>query len=87
MATHQIEWKSSALRELKRLDPQILSRIVDAVDSLAANPFPPGIKKLHGGERSYRMRVGDYRVIYEIVSSRLIVEVIRVCHRKDVYRK
>lgn len=87
MATYQIEWKPSALRELKRLDRQILSRIVDAVDSLSANPFPPGIKKLHGAERSYRMRVGDYRVIYEIVSSRLVVEVIRVRHRKDVYRK
>ena len=87
MATYQIEWKRSALRELKRLDRQIVSRIVTAIDSLSANPFPPGIKKLHGGDRSYRMRVGDYRVIYEIASSRLVIEVIRVRHRKDAYRK
>jgi mRNA interferase RelE/StbE len=87
MATYQIEWKPSALRELKRLDRQIVSRIVTAIDSLSANPFPPGIKKLHGGDRSYRMRVGDYRVIYEIASSRLVIEVIRVRHRKDAYRK
>lgn len=87
MATYQIEWKPSALRELKRLDRQIVSRIVTAIDSLSVNPFPPGIKKLHGRDRSYRMRVGDYRVIYEIASSRLVIEVIRVRHRKDAYRK
>jgi len=87
MATYQIEWKPSALRELKRLDRQIVSRIVGAVDTLSINPFSSGIKKLHGGERSYRMRVGDYRVIYEVFSGRLVVEVIRVRHRKDVYRK
>jgi len=87
MATCQIEWKPSALRELKRLDRRVVSRIVDAVASLSVNPLPPGIKKLHGGERSYRMRVGDYRVIYEVFSGRLVVEVIRVRHRKDAYRK
>ena len=87
MATYQVEWKPSALRELKRLDRQIVSRIVTAIDSLSVDPFPPGIKKLHGGDRSYRMRVGDYRVIYEIASSRLVIEVIRVRHRKDAYRK
>ena len=87
MATYQIEWKPSALRELKRLDRQIVPRIVSAIESLAEDPFPAQIKKLHGGEHSYRMRVGDYRVIYEVFSGRLVVQVIRVRHRKDAYRK
>jgi len=86
MATYLIEWKSSALRELKRLDRQVIPRIVAAVTALASNPFPSGARKLHGGEVTYRIRVGDYRVIYEVVSDRLLIEVVRVRHRKDAYR-
>ena len=85
MATYRIEWKSSALHELKRLDRQVVPRIVGAVETLASDPFPSGIKKLHGGERTYRLRVGDYRVIYEVFSDYLVIEIARVRHRKDVY--
>jgi len=84
---YQIEWKQSALRELKRLDRQSIPSIVKAIDSLASNPFPQSVKKLHGSEHKYRLRVGDYRVIYEVFSRRLIIEVIRVRHRKDAYRE
>jgi mRNA interferase RelE/StbE len=87
MGTFQIEWKSSALHELKRLDRQIIPRILVAVEVLASNPFPPGVKKLHGGESAYRIRIGDYRVIYQVFSNRLVIEVVRVRHRKDVYRQ
>ena len=86
MGTYQIEWKSSALRELKRLDRQIIPRIVAVVENLSSNPFPQGVRKLHGAEATYRIRVGDYRVIYEVFSNRLIIEITRVRHRKDVYR-
>ena len=86
MGTFQIEWKSSALRELKRLDRQIVPGIVAAVEALSSNPFPQGVKKLHGGESTYRIRIGDYRVIYEVFSNRLVIEIARVRHRKDVYR-
>ena len=87
MDIYQIDWKSSALRELKRLDRQIVPRIVTAVEALSSSPFPPGIKKLHGGESAYRIRIGDYRVVYEVYSNRLIIEITRVRHRKDVYKK
>jgi mRNA interferase RelE/StbE len=75
MDTYQIDWRSSALRELTRLDRQIVTRIVSAVGALLANPFPSGVKKLHGGESTYRIRVGNYRVDYEVFSNRLVIEI------------
>lgn len=61
-------------------------KIVAAVDNLSTNPYPHGVRKLAGTESNYCLRVGDYRVIYNIVENKLIVEVIRVRHRKDAYR-
>ena len=87
MDTYRIEWKPSALRELKRLDRQVVPRIVAAIEQLTANPFPSGVRKMQGGEHSYRLRVGDYRVVYEVSQSRLLIEVARVRHRKDAYRR
>ena len=86
MGTYRIEWKRSALRELKRLDRQVVPRIVAAIDSLSAQPLPLGVGKLQGSQRTYRIRIGSYRVIYKLYQSRLVVEVVRVRHRKDVYR-
>lgn len=86
MATYQIEWKRSALRELKRLDRQVVPRIVAAVDALSTQPLPTGVSKLQGSQRNYRIRVGDYRIIYELYEFRLVIEIIRVRHRKDAYR-
>lgn len=86
MATYQIEWKSSSLKELKRFDRKVIPRIVSAVGSLANDPRPSGVRKLRGSERSYRIRVGEYRVVYEIIDDRLIILIIRVRHRKNVYR-
>ena len=86
MATYRIEWKASALRELKRIDRQAVPRIIAAVESLADNPFPTGVRKLQGTEHTYRMRVADYRVLYEVYRSSIRIQIIRVRHRKDVYR-
>ena len=86
MGTYQIEWKKTALRELKRLDRQVVPRIVAAVDSLSTQPLPAGVRKLQGSQRTYRIRVGTYRVIYELYEARLVVEVVRVRHRKDAYQ-
>ena len=86
MDPYQIEWKSSAVREVGRLDRQIIARILGEVGSLASNPFPPGVRKLRGSEQTYRVRVGDYRVIYEVFQSRLLIQILRVRHRKDVYQ-
>ena len=86
MGIYQIEWKRSALRELKKLDRKAVPRIIRAVDALASVPLPAGVSKLRGSQRTYRIRIGTYRVVYELFESRLVIEIIRVRHRKDAYR-
>jgi mRNA interferase RelE/StbE len=86
MASYKIEWKNSAYKELQKLPRPIITRVVAAVSELSNEPFPHGVKKLAGSEFSYRIRVGDYRVVYEVFADRLIIEIVRVRHRKDVYR-
>ncbi len=86
MGSFSIHWKASACRELRRLDRSVIPRIHETVRLLAENPYPQGCRKLQGCEDAYRVRVGDYRVIYEVVEQRLIIEIVRVRHRKDVYR-
>ncbi len=86
MDTFKIEWKRSAIKELEKLPRPMISKIVSAVDNLSSNPYPQGVRKLVGTEDTYRIRVGDYRVLYNIVENNLIIEIIRVRHRKDVYR-
>ena len=86
MATYKIEWKQAAIRDLKKLDRQHIPRIVEAVESLKENPYQHGIKKLVGSEHTFRLRVGDFRVVFDICESVLIVNIVRVRHRRDVYR-
>jgi len=86
MAFYQIEIKPSASRELEKLPWQIIPRIVAAIQELADNPYPQGAKKLTGFDRTYRIRVGDYRILYNIYETRLVIEVIRIRHRKEAYR-
>jgi len=85
MASYRIEWKQSALKELRKLPPDTIARVVTAVEALALNPLPSGVKKLRSYEHTYRIRVGKYRIIYTIESAVLLIEIIRVAHRKDVY--
>jgi mRNA interferase RelE/StbE len=87
MASFQIEWKNSALKELQKLPRQIVTRVVAAVDDLSTDPYPHGVRKLVGSEHAYRIRIGDYRVVYHVFKSKLIVEIVRVHHRKDVYNR
>ena len=86
MASYTIEWKRSAVKELKQLPQDAIARIVKAVEQLSANPYPAGVKKLIGSEHTYRLRVGMYRVVYTTQANILVITVIRVGHRKDVYR-
>jgi mRNA interferase RelE/StbE len=87
MAYFNIQWRSSTKKDLRKLPPREVERILVEVESLAGEPFPSGSEKLTGAEHSYRIRVGDYRVIYEVIARSRIVEIQRVRHRKDVYRK
>ena len=86
MASFRVEWKRSALKEMRSLSRDVVRRVVDCVEGLKVNPFPAGCRKLTGSEHSYRLRIGDYRVVYSVQSSRLVVEVVRVAHRRDAYR-
>ena len=86
MASYKVEWKNSAYKELQKLPRPIITRVVAAVLGLSDEPFPHGVKKLVGSEFSYRIRVGDYRVVYEVFQDKLVIEIVRVRHRKDVYR-
>ncbi len=64
----------------------MMDKIIGAVEGPAENPFPHGVEKLSGSEHAYRIRLGDYRVVYEVVAESKLVEIQRVRHRKDVYR-
>jgi mRNA interferase RelE/StbE len=62
----------------------MVARIIQAVDNLA--PFPPGSVKLTGSDTAWRIRIADYRVIYQVLNDRLVIEVVKVGHRRDIYR-
>jgi mRNA interferase RelE/StbE len=78
--------KPSAEKSLDKLPRPIRSRIVDALKQLCDNPHPAGSVKLTGDENLWRIRIGSYRVVYEIHNAKLVVLVLRVAHRRDVYR-
>jgi mRNA interferase RelE/StbE len=82
----RIEWKKSTRKDLRKLPSATVDKIIAAVGGLAENPFPHGVEKLSGSEHAYRIRLGDYRVVYELVAESKLIEVQRVRHRKDVYR-
>jgi mRNA interferase RelE/StbE len=76
----------NAEKDLRRLPGSIHDRIARAINALSRNPRPPGCRKLTGIENDWRIRVGDYRVIYEIADADQIVRINRVRHRREVYR-
>jgi mRNA interferase RelE/StbE len=85
MARYRIEITPSAARELSRLPRKDLQRIVARIQALADDPRPPGSQKLCAQEK-YRIRQGDYRVLYQIEDDVLVVYVVKIAHRRDVYR-
>jgi mRNA interferase RelE/StbE len=87
MASFDIDWKGSSEHDLRRIDRQYIPRILDVIESLAENPFPVQSKKLRGSEASHRIRVGDYRVIYQIDTKQKTITIYHVRHRKDVYKR
>jgi mRNA interferase RelE/StbE len=85
MSDYEIIIARSARKELESLDEKSLNRIFPKIESLSGNPRPSGCKKLVGSKFLWRIRVGDYRVIYAIHDDRNIVDIIAVRHRKDIY--
>ena len=83
---YRIEFARKAERDFKALSKPIQSRLARRIDLLAENPFPQGIRKLAGEEDLYRLRVGNYRIIYQVQGRRLVVLIVGIGHRRDVYR-
>lgn len=83
---YTILFKPSAKKALNQLECATKKKISARIDALAENPFPPGVRKIHGDENAYRIRVGDYRIIYDILHKRLVVLILRIGHRREVYR-
>ena len=83
---YDILLESQAERDLKRLPPQLFRRIAESIKVLAHEPRPPGCRKLAGSGKDYRVRVGDYRILYEILDGPREVRIYRVRHRREVYR-
>jgi len=83
----RIELKPSAARELERLPREVQRRVARAIDGLASDPRPDGVKKLEGPDELYRVRTGDYRILYQIRDAVLLILVVNIGHRRDVYRR
>ena len=84
--SYQVEITPAAKRQIKKLIEPVRLAIVERLEQLAINPRPPGSVKMQGAESLYRIRVGDYRIIYEVQDRTLLIAVVKVGHRGDVYR-
>lgn len=85
--TYRVELSPGAVRQLKKLDWTARHRVQAAVELLAEEPSPAGAKKLVGGDGEWRVRTGDYRIVYEINDGVLVVLVLAVGHRREIYRR
>jgi len=85
VARYALGIKPSARKELENLSDSLIARLVPKINSLAADPRPSSCRKLHGYQDVWRIRVGDYRVVYIIDDDRKIVSITRVAHRREVY--
>ena len=85
MASYELVFKKSVAKDLRRVPNADVARILDRIRALADDPRPSGCEKLSGLER-YRIRQGAYRIVYEVSDHKLIVLVVKIGHRRDVYR-
>ena len=83
---YSIEFLRTALKELSKLPEDIQQRIAAKIEELKTNPYLPGVKALKNGDGRLRLRVGDYRVIYRIEDDKLVIIIIKVGHRRNVYK-
>ncbi|BAY96112.1 plasmid stabilization system [Tolypothrix tenuis PCC 7101] len=84
--TYQVEFTRKASKQLAKLPENVQQRIKIKVEEIAENPRPSGVVKLENSNNRYRIRVGDYRVLYEIIDDLLIVTVVKIGHRREVYQ-
>ena len=86
MSDYRIEVSATAETQLVKLEPRHRARGVDAIRKLSSNPRPRGSRKLRGYDDVFRIRTGVFRIIYSIENDRLLIIILKVGHRKDVYR-
>lgn len=85
--TYRVEVSRRAVKELASFARADQQRVRAAIDLLATDPRPPGCVKLAGEARTYRVRTGPYRILYDVFDDRLLIHVIRIGHRREVYRR
>ena len=83
---YEVYLEGAAERDLRKLSPEAFHRIIPRIQALAQDPRPAGCRKLVGSESDWRIRIGDYRVVYEIDDAEEVVRVFRVRHRREAYR-
>lgn len=86
MTCYSIDFKKSARKSLLSLPKPVIQHISRLIDSLSENPYPAGHKKLSGSEHTYRVRYGDYRVVYSVFNTQLIIQILKIGHLKDIYK-
>ena len=86
MGSYRVELTRSAEQTLKKLPKEILPRILAALQGLTFDPYPVGCRKLAGQPGAFRVRVGHYRILYDVFAKLVLVRVLKIGHRKDVYR-
>ncbi|PHJ68651.1 RelE/StbE family addiction module toxin [Nostoc linckia z18] len=84
--SYEVEIAPAAKRQIKKLPRDVQQKLVAKLEELVFEPRPDGVKKLEGSENLYRVRLEKYRIIYEIQDSLLLVTVVKVKHRRDIYR-
>ncbi|PRB58973.1 type II toxin-antitoxin system RelE/ParE family toxin [Microbacterium sp. MYb45] len=85
MTAYRVEFTAPAAKEIRKLDPQVRRRILAGIAALEKEPRPIGVRKLTGFDNAWRIRIGDHRVLYEVVDDVVLVTVFRVAHRRAVY--
>lgn len=83
--SYRVSLAVSAQKELKALPAKMIARVVLRLENLAKTPRPPGSKKLKGGTNEWRIRIGNYRAVYEIDDTAKTVDITRIAHRREVY--
>ena len=85
--TYRVEFTTAAAREIQKLPRRVRDRLLDAIEDLGDDPRPHGAKKLVGEKTAWRIRVGDYRVIYDVFDDVLTVTIVRAAHRREAYSR
>jgi mRNA interferase RelE/StbE len=84
---YSVSFLKTAVRNLAALPKTVQLQVTVKIDELASTPLPHGVQKLHGEDKLYRIRIGDYRVLYEVDHQTSVVTIIMIGHRRDVYRR